>query len=237
MKPLKILNLNIWNYNKWKERKPKIIKFIKKENPDIVTFQEIRDDIEFNKKGDNQAKQLNRGLNFPYYAFYQTTDKRKERPEKYKHYCIEGTALLSKFPILKIERELLKKQPDDRYTCGNLYVKIKANKIVDIVVVHFSNSDLFSKLHLIETLKQIRKKKIKPIIIGDFNMWRQNWLNKLTKKDYQSSIKYKKYISYPHNNWTLDYILIPKNLKFKSFKCTGKGLSDHRVLIAEVEIK
>ncbi|MFA5992701.1 MAG: endonuclease/exonuclease/phosphatase family protein [Candidatus Pacearchaeota archaeon] len=235
---MKLLNLNIYNYNNWQERKPKIIKFIKKEKPDIVTFQEIRDDIQFNNKGDNQAKQLNRALKYPYYAFYQTTDKHKERPEKYDHYCVEGTALLSKFPIIKNEKVKLKKHPKDIYYCGNHYVKIKIdNKIIDVLVVHFSNSDLFSKLHLIETMNQIRKKKIKPIIVGDFNMWHTDWLKKLIGKEYTNSFIFKKYISYPPRKWVLDYIVIPKNYKFKSFKCIGKGLSDHRVLVAEVEVR
>src|SRR3989344_9682137 len=106
---MKILNLNLWNYNNFDSRKSKIIKFIKKNNPDLVTLQEVRDDIKFNKKGNNQAKQLNRELNYPYYEFYPVTDKRKERPKKYKNYCIEGIAILSKFPILKVERKKLKK--------------------------------------------------------------------------------------------------------------------------------
>jgi endonuclease/exonuclease/phosphatase family metal-dependent hydrolase len=233
---LKIFNLNLWNYTDWKQRKPKIIRIIKKYNPDTIIFQEIRDDVRFNKKGDNQLKQLNRALRYPHYAFYQVTDKRKGFPEKYKQYCVEGTGILSRFPILKIERKQLKKHKDDKYICGNLYARIKAEKPVDIVAVHFSNTDLFSKLHLIETLKYIKAKKIKPIIIGDFNMWRQNVLHKLTGKDYKSSIKLKKYLSYPIRKWTLDYILIPKEFEFKSLKCLNEKLSDHRALLAEVEI-
>jgi endonuclease/exonuclease/phosphatase family metal-dependent hydrolase len=235
MKSLRLLNLNLWNYNNWKERKPKIIRSIKKENPDIITFQEVRDDIKFNKKGDNQAKQLNRKLGYPYYAFYPVTDKQKERPEKYNCYCIEGTAVLSKFPILKIEKERLKKHPEDRYACGNLYVKIKADKIIDLLVVHFSNSDLFSKLHLIETMKQIKKKKIKPVIVGDFNMRHTNWLKNLTGKDYTNSFIFKKYISYPARKWALDYIIIPGQFKFISLKCLGNGLSDHKALVAKIK--
>ncbi len=235
-KMVKLLNLNLWNYTDWKNRKEKIIQFVQQHNPDIITLQEVRDDIQFNKKGYNQAKQLNDELNYPYYAFYPVTDKRKERPEKYKHYCIEGIAVLSKFPILKIEKHKLRKHPDDRYTCGNLYVKIKAEKIIDLIVVHFSNSDLFSLLHLIETLSIIKKKKIEPIIAGDFNMWHQDWLNDLTSQEYVSSMQYKKYLSYPLNKWTLDYILIPKKYKFKSLKCEG-DVSDHKALIAEVEIR
>lgn len=234
---LKILNLNIWNYTNFQERKPKIINFIKKNNPDVIVLQEVRDDIQFNKKGDNQAKQLNKELNYPEYAFYPVADKQKERPEKYKNYCIEGTAILSKFPIVKTEKIKLKKHPEDRYSSGNLYVQIKTErKVVDILGVHFSNSDLFSLLHLIETLKWINNRKIKPIIVGDFNMWHNDWLNDLTEENYTSSMKFKEYISYPLRKWTLDYILIPKNFKFKSFECVEEELSDHRALTAEINI-
>ncbi|MDP7521004.1 MAG: endonuclease/exonuclease/phosphatase family protein [Candidatus Pacearchaeota archaeon] len=235
---IKILNLNIWNYTNWDKRKPKIAKFIKKYNPDVVFFQEIRDDTKFNKKGDNQAKQLNRELNYPSYVFYSQTDKRKERPGKYKRFCIEGTAILSKFPIIKTEKEMLTKHKNDKYNCGNLFARLRVkNKFVDIINVHFSNSEYFSLLHLLETLKQVEKKKIKPIIAGDFNMHEYKVLHDLTKEDYESSMNYKKYMSYPLRKWTLDYILIPKKYKFKSFECAGKDISDHKSLIAEVEIK
>ena len=43
-------------------------------------------------------------------------------------------------------------------------------------------------------------------------------------------------MSYPIRKWTLDYVLIPKKYKFKSFECMGKGLSDHKALVTEVEI-
>ncbi|MBT4257855.1 endonuclease/exonuclease/phosphatase family protein [archaeon] len=231
---VKILNLNLFNYVDFDKRKPKIIKFIKKHDPDIIVFQEVRDDLEFNKKGDNQLKQLNRELNYPHSIFYPVTDKRKERPGKYKKPCIEGTGILSKFKILKSEKKKLKKHEEDIYNCGNLYLKIKAEKVIDLIVVHFSNRDLFSLLHLIETLKEIKKRKINPIIVGDFNMRHPEYLRDLTEEKYKISYYYKKYISYPAAKYTLDYIVIPKKYKFKSFKCLGKGLSDHKALVAEV---
>ncbi len=234
---MKILNLNLWNYNNFESRKPQIIKFIKKHDPDIIVFQEVRDDIRFNKKGNNQAKQLKKELKYPHYAFYQIADKQKGWPKKYKKYCVEGTAILSKYPFLKVERRKLKQQKEDKYPRGNLYVRIKAEKIIDVVVVHFSNTDLFSLLHLLETLKWINSKKITPIIVGDFNIRYPDWLHDLTEEGYLSSAKYKKYISYPLANYTLDYILIPKKFKFKSFSCLGKNLSDHRALVADIKIK
>lgn len=233
---IKVLNLNLWNYNEFETRKQKIIEVIKERNPDIITLQEVRDDIKFNKKGDNQADQLNIELNYPYLEFYAVTDKQKERPEKYKDYCVEGTAVLSKFPIVKVEKYQLKKQDEDRYTCGNLYVRIKAEKPIDLIVVHFSNTDLYSLLHILETLRWIKKKKIKPIILGDFNIRHQEWLHDLIEGEYLSSMKYKKYLSYPPANYTLDYILLPNGLKFKKFECLEENLSDHKALYAEVII-
>lgn len=233
---LKILTLNLWNYVDFDTRRSKIVNFIKQHNPDLIAFQEVRDAIEFNKKGDNQAKQLNRELKYPYCEFYPITDKQKERPEKYKTYCIEGTAVLSKFPILKVEKIKLKKQKGDVYTCGNLHVQIKAEKIIDVIAVHFSNTDLYSLLHLLETLEYVKEKKIKPIIVGDFNISHPDWLHNLTKIEYHSSMQYKNYISYPAAKYTLDYILIPKKFKFKSLACRGENLSDHKALVAEIQL-
>lgn len=233
---LKILNFNLWNYTNYETRKPEVIKLIKEKNPDVVILQEVRDDIQFNKQGDNQAKQLNRELKFPYYEFYAITDKRKERPEKYKQYCIEGTAVLSKFPITKVEKYQLQKQSEDRYTCGNLYVQLKAKKLIDVIVVHFSNTDLFSLLHMLETLRWIKKKKFKPIIVGDFNIRHSEWLHDLIEGEYLSSMKYKKYLSYPPANYTLDYILLPKGFSFKTFECLEENVSDHRALYAEIRV-
>src|SRR3989304_6320359 len=152
---LKILNLNIWNYNKWNERRPRIVKFIKKHNPEIVVLQEVRDDIRFNKKGYHQAKQLNEKLKYPFIIFSKSTDKKKEWPERYNKYCVEGTAIMSKYPIFGVKNKTLKKHKRDRYGCTNLYFTIKAEKIIDFVAVHFSPNELFSSLHLKKTLDYI----------------------------------------------------------------------------------
>jgi endonuclease/exonuclease/phosphatase family metal-dependent hydrolase len=233
---LKILNLNLWNYNSWEERKPKIVEFIKEHDPDVVVLQEVRDDLQFNEKGDNQAEQLNKELKYPHLLFYPVTDKRKERPEKYKVECTEGTAVLSKFAFTKTEEKMLKKEKEDRYWCGNLYFQIDAEKPVDFVAVHFSPNEIFSMLHLKETLKYIEDKNIKPIIIGDFNIIKSENLHELISEDYVSSMQYKKYLSYPPGNFTLDYIVIPKEFEFDSLDCVGTDISDHKALVAEAEI-
>ena len=90
-------------------------------------------------------------------------------------------------------------------------------------------------LHLIETLKYALDNKIKPIIVGDFNILHPNWLADVVSSEYLDSYNFKKYISYPSKNETLDYIVIPKEFSFVSLDCSTEELSDHRALIAEIK--
>lgn len=233
---MKVLNLNMWNYNEFARRKPKIVSFIRKHNPDIVVLQEVRDDLQFNRIGDNQAKQVNEELGYPHLVFYPVTDKRKERPNVYRMQCTEGTAILSRYPILKTEKRMLQKHKNDRYSCGNLYFMVEAEKQIEFIAVHFSPNELYSLLHLIETMKYAKRKMITPIIIGDFNIMNVNVLHDAIYGEYRSSMQEKKYISYPKGGITLDYVLIPKEYRFRTFKCEGTDLSDHKALIAEIDV-
>jgi len=235
------MNINLWNYNKWDRRKSKTIKFIRKHNPDIITFQEIREDSRRNKRGDNQLKQLNRILKYPYVRFYETMDvnsvNKALKDPKYdpsNPRVREGIGVLSKFKITRSQGRRLKQHSRDKYTRGILLTRIKADKEFDVLVVHFTANDLFSKLHLQETLAFVKKNRITPIIIGDFNIRKPKILRKIASKKYILSIDKYKYYSYPRKKENLDYILIPKNYKFKSFKCVG-NISDHKALIAEIE--
>jgi endonuclease/exonuclease/phosphatase family metal-dependent hydrolase len=227
---MKILNLNLWNYNNWEERKPLIADFIEKRNPDIITMQEVRDDLRFNPKGNNQAKQINNLLNYPYFKFIKTMDVNKvnnlDNPP-----CYEGLAVLSKHPIIKSQKFALKKHPEDKFTRAILWVKIKD---LDLINVHYSPDDLFSKLHLEETLEFAKRNNIRPVIIGDFNIRHPNIVEEVIGTEYVSTRSLKKYISYPPAEYTLDYALVPKGIELKSFSCVGNNISDHKSLIIEI---
>ncbi len=69
----KIFDLNLWNYNNFEERKPHIVEAIKIHDPDIIAFQEVRDDLRFNSKGYNQARQLNTKLGYEFMTFMNPT--------------------------------------------------------------------------------------------------------------------------------------------------------------------
>ncbi len=231
---MKILNLNLWNYNDFDKRKSKIIKFIQKHNPDIVTFQEVRDDLRFNSKGNNQAKQLNKILGFKHCVFRKTMDVNQVNKTPKNPDCFEGIAVLSNIPVLEVKKKKLKQHPDDKYTRGILSIKIEDNNLKNILVVHYSQDDLFSKLHLEETLSYAKRLNINPLIIGDFNIRDPKIIYNLIDKEYVCSRQIKKYISYPPAKYSLDYFLIPKKIKLKSFSCLGLNISDHKALLLEI---
>jgi endonuclease/exonuclease/phosphatase family metal-dependent hydrolase len=236
MSMIKIFDLNLWNYNNFTERKPRIIEAIKKYDPDIITFQEVRDDLRYNSRGYNQARQLNTKLGYKNFAFMKTMDvnivnNRSENPD-----CIEGLAILSKYPIVKVIRKKLAQHEYDKYTRGILCASIKAQSNVDVCVVHFSPDKLFSKLHLEETIKFFRNKETKPIILGDFNIDDHDIVTMVASDDYKISTDSNPCITLPETKRTIDGILIPREYEFKSFYCAGTNLSDHKALIAEIEL-
>lgn len=242
---VKILSLNLCNYHNFEKRKLRLVSFINDLQPNIVLLQEVRDDLKFNIGGENQAYYLNKYLKYPFSSFIQTMDVNKVKNLEDEPKCIEGLAALSKFRLVKVVKKELKKQPEDKFTRAIMHLKILADSRMDIFNVHFSPGNKFSELHLKETLKFAEENKIKPIIIGDFNIPDPSIISSIAK-DYTISTEIMQYMSYlPRNKIkrdevyntkpsTLDYILIPKKYTFKNFECIDKDLSDHNALFAEI---
>lgn len=231
---LRLMTLNIGNYHHFNTRKNKIIKFIKKQEPDIVAFQEIRDDYGRNKPGYHQLRQLNKGLNYPFQYFLPTMDiNRIKRKDDY-HPCLEGIGILSRKQLRRVVEKKLQQHPDDKHSRSILWVKMQVKKNLDFFIVHFSPHDLFSALHLKETLRYAKSQRIKPIIIGDFNIKYPRQLLRRLRRGYQVSTQIVPYLSFPSENMTLDYIAIPSNISFDEVLCSGDNLSDHRALLATI---
>lgn len=233
---LKLLDLNIGLYWNWEERKPKIVKLISEQNPDVVMLQEVMDDAKYNAYGCNQAKELARDLGFRYYAVYLSGNMQRESPQWVgDRRCRAGNAILSRYPLHNIAKKRLKKQPSDRHHRGIVYAEVLKGRRIGIIVVHFSNDDTLSVLHMKEVLAYARKKRIRPIIVGDFNIRKTENILALTPQDYLCSFSVKKYVSFPSKGETLDYILLPREMKLKKFECLSRNVSDHRALIASIE--
>ena len=231
---LKLLDLNIALYNDWDTRMPKIVDFIKEQKPDIVTLEEVMDDAKYNRYGDNQAKQIARATGLSHCAFYLSGNLQRESPQWVgDRRARAGDAILSRYALTDIVKRRLKRRQDDKHYRGIVKARIMSKPPMDLIVVHFSNNDVFSKLHMTEVLEYIKRVNIKPIIVGDFNMYPENILP-MVPKDYTLSYALKKDVSFPSEGNTFDYIMLPKGLKFKSLECINRGLSDHSSLVAEI---
>ena len=232
---LKLFDLNIGLYWKWEERKPEIVKLIREQNPDVVTLQEVMDDARYNAYGENQAKELARELGFRYYAVYMSGNLQKESPQYFgDRRCRAGDAILSRYPLHNVVKKRLRKQPSDRHHRGIVYAEVFKGRRIGIIVVHFSNDDVLSLLHMKEVLEYAKKKGMRPVIVGDFNIRKTDNILALTPQDYLCSYSVKRYVSFPSKGETLDYILLPTGLKFKEFECLSRDVSDHRPLIASI---
>jgi endonuclease/exonuclease/phosphatase family metal-dependent hydrolase len=234
---LKLFDLNIALYNDWEERKPRILELIREQKPDIVTLQEVMDDAKYNRYGDNQAKELAKELGFKHCAFYLSGNLQKESSQWFgDRRCRAGEAILSRYPLRNVAKKRLKRQPTDKHYRGIVYAEVKVAGVWrSVIVVHFSNDNILSLLHMKEVLAYAKKKNIYPVIVGDFNIKNTNDILALTPKDFTLSYAIKKYVSYPSKGETLDYIMLPKGLGFRSLECLGNNLSDHKALVACIE--
>ena len=193
-------------------------------------LQEVRFDI---NKLLNQAVAINDLLSVPY-PYINSTISRFYRPSVGDSYR-EGLAILSRHPIRNIEVIALNQTSDDKHTRIIQITDIIFNEtVVNICNVHFSNNH-HSVEQLSETLSIIKSLSSKTIISGDFNIPNLSEFQRLYSKDFSASNQIKQYVSFPSKSETLDYVLIPKTMKYTKFD-VFPGLSDHSSLCFSVDI-
>jgi len=155
-----------------------------------------------------------------------------------------GFGILTKYKIKNTELIILPPVKKDK-KFGFLHAVIKTTEgDIDLINVHFENTNEGSKEHLRQTLEWCEKNGIKPIIAGDFNMKMTETLIELADKDYEISYKIKNYKSFLPTEFshdkeplTLDYIIAHRG-KFKMSKvdCVDNDISDHKPVIAELDL-
>jgi len=106
---LRIMTLNIWNYNPpWTRRRELIARAVRDADPDIIGFQEIRHDGALDEAGRNQAQQL-AGLLPEYRYIFQPAQRDPE------HDRWEGLAVFSRLPFISSSHiDLSRDAGDDR---------------------------------------------------------------------------------------------------------------------------
>lgn len=239
---IKVLTTNIWRYYKWEKRKEKLINFLKKENADVVFLQEVAYDERLKDRWQNQVEEMNEEVGYSSSTFGKLMKMKKWHNKPIDWIMYYGLGILSKYPIEYSEVVILPPVKKDK-KFGFMHSVIKASRgDIDLINVHFENTNQGSKKHLKQTLEWCKKRKIKPIIAGDFNIKVIEDLNELAKKDYEISYSIKPYKSFMPTKFshdkvpiTLDYIIIHKEkFRFISVECVNNNVSDHNPVIAEI---
>lgn len=226
---MKVTSLNLAGYKNWSERESNIVAYLEATDSDVVFLQEVKFDTEYSPF--TQSKYLNSLLSTPY-PYSQTSVSRIF--ESAGSESREGLAALSKYPITDSETIVLKKRADDKHTRIIQKVSLLVDsQVINFTNVHFSNND-YSDEQLTETLKITKARDETSVILGDFNIFNIQTVDHLYSSDYTASTEISQYISFPAENATLDYVLVPK-----TFKCTsidiGEGLSDHNALTIDLD--
>lgn len=239
-----ILTLNIWRYYEWGKRKEKIIDILRKHNPEIILLQEVAYDERLEDKWDNQVEELNSDLKFPHHQFQKVVKMDKWHRDPINWTMYYGFGILSIFPIKHTKMVMLPPY-EKKKKFGFIHIILETEEgELDLINVHFENTDRGSREHLKKTLDWCKKKEIHPIIAGDFNMKETETLKELANDyDVSYSIKpYKSFIPTEHSHdkvpVTLDYIISHKEkFKMEDVECVSNDFSDHNPIKTRIRTK
>jgi endonuclease/exonuclease/phosphatase family metal-dependent hydrolase len=113
MTDLRILNLNIWNYNEpWIERRARIVELIQETEPDVVALQEIRYHDRLSYRN-HQADQILTGLSGYRCVWHPAHYWPPGEGDNRGGTCWEGLAILSRYPIVDQAILHLSRDPSD----------------------------------------------------------------------------------------------------------------------------
>lgn len=230
---ISLFTLNLWRYYDFEIRFPKIVKTIKENNPDIIFLQEVQLDI--TQSPLSQAELIKNKLSEYKYSLCSTIYlKDSQKGEKLVSPIQHGMAILSKYPIINSFEYYVKLNEDELEPRSILCCDIDINETTyKFANIHFANKEEWAKNQMIDFMHFINLRSEKRIMIGDFNMFNLSNYEEL-KRGYKSSYDFKKYTSYPKDNGTLDYILIPESQTFQVLKITEEEVSDHKGIYVEI---
>jgi endonuclease/exonuclease/phosphatase family metal-dependent hydrolase len=264
---IRILTYNVHNFKQFGDKndkftKEQILDIIRKEQPDIVCFQEFftRQRGEYNFR-----KLIPEILNSKHYFFKPTTDN---------GYEAIGTAIFSKYPIINHGKVLFAKKMNWNEA---VYVDVNTGKkVFRVYNVHFQsikfqpedyqylkkvkkeiNTDVESSRKIGSRLKQAFIKRASQVkilrahadscktpyvIAGDFNDTPISYTVKTVSKGLQNSFQEKGSgfgITYngAFPNFQIDYIVTSPEFSIKNYLIVKKKLSDHYPVRTDLELK
>lgn len=234
----KVMTLNLWGYHEWDKRTDNLIALINQEAPDCIALQEVLTNHAFSDFPSSDFIATSCGYKYRVFAPTYPRNNSKDREGNRTQRASYGQAFLSKHPIVSAESYFLKLYPEHPEENTVLFCQADIDGIqVEFANVHFANSSKFSDLHLRELMELLEKRQSRPIILGDFNVWKQDMATYMETvlKGYVSSSEVAEYISSPADNDCLDYIVVPDaKYKLGAVNCPEVFVSDHNALLASV---
>ena len=233
------MTLNLWAYNDWSIRKQNIINLINDLKPDILTLQEVRIDTRFSYFPQSQEISEKCGYNYHAYSPAWSKSKVDSTSNSNDVAVSHGLSILSKFPITNVTTQFLNKHPDFDEPCIVMFADIDMEGELHAVCnVHFANRDLFASLHLQELMSVCKLRNQPTIIQGDFNIFQLGKYKLTLLKHYELSSEKTQYRSFPKDNVTLDYIIVPASrYRIDEVLCPNVYVSDHNAVMARLSKK
>jgi endonuclease/exonuclease/phosphatase family metal-dependent hydrolase len=231
---IKILTLNLWRYYDFEIRLPNIVEVIKNNNIDVVFMQEVQTDESFSSF--SQVEIIKKYLPEYKYSLHsvvykKTSQQGKELLKPIQH----GMAILSKYPIVNSFEYYVTQNQGEIEPRSILCFDVEINtKLYKLANIHFANKEDWAKKQFEEFMQFLFSRNEKRIMAGDFNMFNLSEYREIFP-GYKISTDVKNYVSFPKDNYCLDYILIPDEFDFQDFQVLEEYLSDHKGLIGEIE--
>lgn len=225
---MKIVSLNLDGFFNWEERLPRILRYLKREQPELVLLQEVVYLPEVSPF--TQLDLLNQAAGFPH---RHSSISRLQRGENLGPYR-EGLGVLSRFPVTGTETLVLLHEEDDPHIRLVQFFDISDGAVWKFANVHLSVRDDYALRHLEEVLGILKSRGEKRIIGGDFNMNHLERHAHLWRDDYVLTTEIEHYVSFARSRQANDYFLVPKEYELGSIELSEDGLSDHRALAVDV---
>ena len=224
----RIITLNLAGRKNIDTRFDAIVRFLNEEKADIVCLQEVTF-----TDSESLAHQINERLETPY-KFVQAD--LAETFERDGQTLTDGLAVLSKAPISSAKTITLTPVPADENGRPDFHRRIAQVVELDddttVINTHLASNNN-SHLQFAELLKLVPENSI---LAGDFNLPKPKLLDNkdLWSPKYNCSIEVIDYISFPKENQTFDYFLMPKTKRISNI-CIVSELSDHNAIICDID--
>lgn len=249
---IKFATLNIWSGGRLLD---KIISFIKKEAPDVVTMQEVRNgkDLRLEKQCRTMGV-FKKELRYPYSvfapAFLNTLSVGK---------IDEGNAILSRFPIIYDKVTFFDNEFGEFNSENSKHFELIPCILQHTVIEHQSlklnifnahgiwgldGKDNEDRLKMSKIIINEIKDKANVILAGDFNVKPntktiQNielYLKNVFRDELITTFNMKQKVGEGYATSVVDMVFVSKNIKVLSHFCPRYDISDHLPLVCTLEL-